>query len=76
MTTRRSLYLVSVISVVLAIAYGNGSAVQGEPQGPTSAKQASVDLEGKVVVMEITGGSSMNSEAESLILERVLKLPD
>jgi hypothetical protein len=75
MIHRRLLFVVGCIAIAFAIAYGNGTAVRGD-HNVAAKNEQNVDLKDKIVVLEITEGSGLNSESDSAVLAnaRVVKI--
>jgi hypothetical protein len=76
MTGRKSFYVFGGVVTLIALAYGNGSAVQGEQREPLAENGQNVNIRDKIVVLEIIEGSGLNSESDSAVLAnaRVLKI--
>jgi hypothetical protein len=76
MIRQKLIYAFVCVAIAVAIAYGGGTPVHGEPQNDPTKNTQSIDLTNRIVVLEITGGDGLNSETDSLVLAnaKILKM--
>ena len=76
MTRRKLSFIFVCFAVGLAVTYGSETTVQGVQKELAAENAQGVDLNNKIVVLEIIGESGLGSESHAMILAnaRVLKL--